>query len=156
VVTSQTGGNTSLVPIGRDQILVLTPATGRISAWALTIRPAPLQAAAAAKISAPTNLHTTPMGPGVRLSWSRARAADEFGYLVTPVLMKAAEAEMELERYAPIEVGANVTSLALDKNLAPGGTYRFEITSVDRAGGISPAATTGEVTLGAATKQEVN
>jgi len=158
VVTSQTGGNTSLVPIGRDQVLVLTPATGRISAWALTIRPAPapFQAAPAAKISAPTDLRTDPMGPGVKLTWSGARAADDIRYLVTPVLVKAAESEMEIERYAPIEVASTVTSLALDKNLAPGGTYRFEVACVDRAGGISPVATTGEVTLGAATKREVN
>lgn len=90
------------------------------------------------------------------MTWSGARAADDIRYLVTPILVKAAEAEMEVERYAPIEVAASVTELALDKNLAPGGTYRFEITSVDRAGGISPAATTGEVTLGVAAKQEVN
>ena len=156
VVTSQTGGNTSLVPVGRDQVLVLTPATGRISAWAVTIRPAARPAGATTKISAPSDLSMSPMGPGVRLTWSGARAADDRRYWVTPVLVKAAEAEMELERYAPIEVESTVTTLALDKNLAPGGTYRFEVASVDRAGGISPAATTGEVTLGAATKREVN
>lgn len=156
VVTSQTGGNTSLVPVGRDRILVLTPATGRISAWTLSIRPASLPAGAVAEWPAPTDLRATPRGAGVSLTWAGPPAPESIRYLVTPVLVKAVDAEMQLERYAPIEVAATVTSLTLDKNLAPGGTYRFEIASIDRAGRLSPAVSTGEVTLGAAAKSEVN
>ena len=156
VVTSHTGGNTSLVPTGRDQLLVLTPATGRISAWALTIRPASGPPGATAGPSPPTDVRATLSGNGVMLRWAGITADAGIRYLVTPVLVKAPEAEMAIERYAPIEVPAAVTSLALEKNLAPGATYRFEIASVDRAGATSPAVTTGEMTLGAQTTRAVN
>ncbi|MBL9209838.1 MAG: exo-alpha-sialidase [Opitutaceae bacterium] len=156
VVTSQTGGNTSLVPVGRDQVLVLTPATGRIAAWTLSIRPASLPAGAPAQLPAPTDVRVTPLGAGAKLTWSGPAGGEGIHYQVTPVLVKAVDADMQVERYAPIEVPAAVTSLALERNLAPGGTYRFELARVDRAGGRSPTVTTPDVTLGAAPKPEVN
>ncbi len=166
VITSQSGGNTSLVPLGRDQVMVLTPATGRISAWAVTIRPgAPSSGVAGAETAAPaapTDVRVTATGTGATLGWNDGRGGNGghesagIRYLVTPVLLKAAEPEMAIERYAPIETKAGATSLALAKNLAPGGTYRFEVVAIDAAGRRSAATSTGEVTLGNRTTPEVN
>lgn len=157
VITSQSGGNTSLVPLGRDQVMVLTPASGRISAWTATIRPgAPAVGAAGMKApAAPTDLRASATGTGATLAW-KAGTGEGIRYLVTPVLLKTSEPEMEAERYAPIETTPGATSLALAKNLAPGATYRFEVAAIDAAGRKSAAATTGEVVLGSRTTPEVN
>lgn len=163
VITSQSGGNTSLVPLGRDQVMVLTPATGRISAWTVTIRPGvPPSGAETAAPVPPTDVRASATGTGATLRWNvgRGRSGDRAHagtrYAVTPVLLKAAEPEMAIERYAPIETEAGATSLALAKNLAPGGTYRFEVAAIDAAGRWSTAATTGDVTLRNRTTPEVN
>jgi hypothetical protein len=39
VVTTVTGGNTSMTALGRDRLLVFTPANRRIHCWRVTLRP---------------------------------------------------------------------------------------------------------------------
>lgn len=43
IITSQSGGNTSMVSVDYDKLLIFTPATGRIACWEVTITPRGLQ-----------------------------------------------------------------------------------------------------------------
>ena len=147
IVTSQSGGNTSMVAIGSDKLLVITPATGRIAAWEVTVakdRPV----AGTAAVPAPTGIKVVSRGASARLSWlAPVDAVQVSHYLVTPVLLKPADnnQDMEVYPYLSIQTRDAVTQLELGKLLAPGATYRFEVAAVDHQGRISLAASSGEV-----------
>lgn len=128
VLTSLSGGNAGLTIAGKDSLVVVSPANGRIDAWRVSIR-AP--SAVAQDLAAPTN---AVMRKGT-LSWQAVTGA--VGYRVTPELVKpsAAFSEAEVLPQATIETQAN--QIDLSRQLFPGSVYRFEIHAVDREGRVS-------------------
>jgi hypothetical protein len=151
IITSQGGGNTSMVGIGDDKLIVFTPANGRINSWQVTIT----KNAPAAKSSLPAPTNITVGGAKVRVSWNPpADAANVSHYLVTPILIKpsADNKDTEIHPYAPIRTRDTATQLELGRVLSIGGTYGFEIAAVDRDGRISPTASSTELVVGAAPK----
>ena len=150
VITSQSGGNTSMVGVGPDKLLVFTPANGRINSWEVTIT-APHAAAAKGAAASPTDVRVASSGAAVRLSWSAPAGAGETDhYLVTPVFIRPSEANPETEvcRYASIKTRDAATQLDLGRVLSLGGTYRFEVAAVDREGRRSAAASCAEMVVG--------
>jgi hypothetical protein len=151
IITSQSGGNTSMTCTGPDKLLIFTPANGRIQCWHVTI--AKDVPAAKAPLPAPANV--TVAGAKVSVSWKApADAASVLHYIVTPVLIKpsADNKDTEIYPYAPICTRDAATRLELGRVLSLGGTYRIEVAAVDRDGHISPAASSAELVAGAATK----
>lgn len=150
VVTSQSGGNTSMVAIDDNRLTVFTPATGRISAWTVTVRPpAASRSPARGAPAAPTRVQATPTPTGVALSWAAPAGGPEVArYRITPVLAKPADADAEIYPYIPIETADAATAVRLEKHLLAGAAYRFEVVAMDRAGRASPAAASGEVVVG--------
>jgi hypothetical protein len=147
IITSQSGGNTSMVCTGPDKLLVFTPANGRIQCWHVTItKNAPT---AKASLAAATNVTVT--GAKVSVSWKApADAASVSHYLVTPILLKpsADNKDTEIYPYAPIQTRDDGTQLELGRVLSIGGTYRIEVAAVDRDGRTSAAASSAEVVAG--------
>ncbi len=147
IITSQGGGNTSMISIGRDQLLVFAPASACIQCWQVTIaRNAP-----SVKNSLPPPTDVTAGGTNMSVSWKpSAGAANVAHYLITPILIKPSEANKETEifPYAPIQTCDADTQLELGRMFSIGGTYRFEVAAVSRDGGISPTATSAEVVVG--------
>ena len=151
IITSQGGGNTSMICTGPDKLLIFTPANGRIQCWHVTITKGP--PAAKGPLPAPTDI--TVAGTKVGVSWKLpANATTVSHYLVTPVLIKlsADNKDTELYPYAPIRTRDAATQLELGRVLSIGGTYRIEVAAVDREGRISPTASSTELVVGAATK----
>ena len=147
VITSQGGGNTSMISIGPDQLLVFTPASACIQCWQVTIT----KNVPAVKGSLPPPTNVTVGGTNVRVSWKpSAGAANVAHYLITPILIKPSEANKETEilPYAPIQTHDASTQVELGRMFSIGGTYRFEVAAVDRDGFISPTATSTEVVVG--------
>ncbi|MCX6910083.1 MAG: exo-alpha-sialidase [Verrucomicrobia bacterium] len=147
IITSQGGGNTSMIATGPDKLLVFTPANGRIQCWHVTItRNAPTAKSA---LPAPSNITVT--GTNVRVSWKApADAGSVSHYLVIPILIKpfADNKDTEIYSYAPIHTRDAATQLELGRVLSIGGTYRIKVAAVDRDGRISPAASSAEVVAG--------
>jgi hypothetical protein len=147
VITSQGGGNTSMISIGPDQLLVFTPASACIQCWQVTIT----KNVPAVKGSLPPPTNVTVGGTNVSVSWKpSASAANVAHYLITPILIKPSETNKETEifPYAPIQTRDASTQLELGRVLSLGGTYCFEVAAVGRDGCISPTATSAEVVLG--------
>ena len=135
VLTSLSGGNAGMTIAGKDSLVVVSPANGRIDAWRVSIR-AP--SAVAQDLAAPTN---AVMRKGT-LSWQAVAGA--VGYRVTPVLVKpsAAFSEAEVLPQATLETQAN--KIDLSRQLLPASIYRFEIHAVDREGRMSPPLRTAD------------
>ena len=151
IITSQGGGNTSMICTGPDKLLIFTPANGRIQCWQVTIA----KNAPAAKSSLPAPTSITVTGAKVNVSWKPpADAANVSHYLVTPVFIRpsADNKDTELYSYAPIRTRDAATQLELGRVLSIGGTYRIEVAAVDRDGRVSPAASSAELVAGAAAK----
>lgn len=149
VITSQSGGNTSLVGVGRDRLLVFTPATGRIACWDVSIDVAAKSGAAPAlpKVAGVTGTES-----GV-VEWAAPPAGVHVSsYLVTPILLRPPEGDkdMQIYAYAPIRTRDAATRLDLGRMLARGATYRMEVAAIDREGRISPATSSAAVTIGSA------
>jgi len=154
VVTSQSGGNTSMAAVGDDRLVVITPANNRLHAWPITIRTGPIQTnakrPAAAAIGPPSHVEVAP-GPAVRVAWRAPQsAADVVRYRVTPHLVAAQNPDTEVETYATIETTTADTHIDLGRVLSIGGRYRFSVAAVDRDGHVSPPAESGEAVVGLA------
>ncbi|MBI5686595.1 MAG: exo-alpha-sialidase [Verrucomicrobia bacterium] len=151
IITSQGGGNTSMICTGPDKLLIFTPANGRIHCWHVTVaKGAP---AVKSPLPAPTNI--TVAGTKVNVFWKPpANAATVSHYLVTPVLIapSADNKDTEIYPYAPIRTRDATTQLELGRVLSIGGTYQFDVAAVDRDGRVSPTASSAELVVGAATK----
>lgn len=159
VVTSQSGGNTSMVAIDDNRLTVFTPATGRISAWTVTVKPsgASRGGSRSRSLAAPTAVRATPTPTGVALSWAApAGGAEVARYRITPVLVKPADADAEIYPYLPIETSDSATAVSLEKHFLAGAAYRFEVVAVDRAGHTSSPAASGEVVVGVKAAVGVN
>ena len=97
------------------------------------------------------------MPTGVALSWAApAGGADVARYLITPVLVKPADADAEIYPYVSIETADAATTVSLEKHFLAGAVYRFEVAAVDRAGRTSPVAASGDVIVGANAAGGVN
>jgi hypothetical protein len=147
VVTSQSGGNTSMAVTGDDRLVVITPANNRLHAWAVTIRDADKEKAAVA-IGPPSQVEVA-AGSAVRVSWRAPESAAEVvRYRVTPQLVAASNPDTEVERYAAIETAGPVTQIDLGRVLSIGGRYRFKVEAVDRQGRVSATAESAETVVG--------
>lgn len=135
VLTSLSGGNAGMTIAGKDSLMVVSPANGRIDAWRVSIR---VPSAVAQNLAAPTN---AVMNKGT-LSWQAVAGA--VGYRVTPVLVKpgAAFSEAEVLPQATLETQAN--QIDLSRQLLPASIYRFEIHALDRDGHVSPPLRTAD------------
>jgi hypothetical protein len=91
-------------------------------------------------LAAPTGITFT---KGV-LSWSGSAA----GYRVTPVLIKPGAGYTDTEIYPHAVIQTTATKLDLSRQLVMGGSYRFEIASVDREGRVSAVASSADVVVG--------
>jgi len=150
VITSQSGGNTSLVGTGADKLLVFTPATGRIACWHVSIARADASVSQGTA-AGPANVRAVGSAASVRLSWDApADAAKVDHYLVTPILVRPAEGNTETEvyPYAPVRTPNGATQLDLAGVVSIGATYRFQVSAVDREGRRSAAASSAEVVVG--------
>lgn len=147
VITSQGGGNTSMICTGPDKLLIFTPANGHIQCWQVTIT----KNASAVKSALPAPTNVSVSGASVRVSWRGC--ADAAHYLIAPVLIKPSESnkDTELYPYAPIRTRDAATQLELGRVLSIGGTYRIEVAAVDRDGRVSPTASSAEVVAGVST-----
>jgi len=146
VVTSQTGGNTCMAAVGVDQLVVVTPANGRLYGWPVTLRAR--SQSPQSTIAAPTNVSVVD-GPKVRLAWTAPTAAENVvRYRITPQLMAASNPETEPCRYATIDTDDGATHFDFGRILSIGGRYRFTVAAVDREGRESVAAQCQETTIG--------
>lgn len=129
VLTSQSGGNAGMSVIGKDSLLVISPANKRIDAWRVTLRASPV---IVDSLAAPKDI-TFIKGT---LTWSSNAAAHE----VTPVLIEKAAGydDTEILPHAPIRVEG--TQLDLGRQLLISATYVFEVRAVDHEGRVSPPA----------------
>jgi hypothetical protein len=137
VLTSLSGGNAGTTVTGKDSLMVISPANGRIDGWRVSIR-AP--SAVAQDLAAPTN---AVMNKGT-LCWTASSGA--VSYRVTPVLVTPGKAFTEAETlpYAPIDTME--ARLDLSRQLLPASSYVFEISAVDREGHVSPPLRTAAMT----------
>jgi dienelactone hydrolase len=149
VVTSQSGGNTSLAAVGGDRLVVVTPANNRLHGWPITVRPAGQRAPASA-LAPPTDVKVA-AGPSVRVSWSAPQDRQTVArYRITPQLIAAANPDTEAYNYATIETSDAATHLELGRVLSIGGSYQFRVEAVDRDGRISLPAESAEAVVGLA------
>lgn len=132
ILTSQCGGNAGMTMSGAGSLLVVTPANGRIDAWAVRIGPMP---ASAPNLGAPRDIA---LSKGT-LTWTSSPEAAS--HQITPVLIKSppSHAEMESHPHATIQTRDPNPNLDLNRQLVPGGTYVFEVATVDKKGRVSPA-----------------
>jgi hypothetical protein len=136
ILTSLCGGNAGITVTGEDSLVVITPANRRIDAWRVKIGAASVMTK---DLAAPTGIA---FAKGV-LSWSGSTVS----YRVTPVLMKipAGYDDTEIHPHAVIQTAA--TQLDLSRQLLIGGSYRFEISAMDREGRASAAAGSEEFVM---------
>lgn len=131
VVTSQSGGNTSMVGIDNDSVLVFTPASGCIHAWRARI-PARAATAHGTRSAAEKIVFD---GKNRILSWQApAAAAAVSHFLVTPILVSLPPGNLDTDiyPYAAILVPGEKTQLDLSRVLLPGAEYRFQVLVVSR------------------------
>ena len=136
VLSSQSGGNAGMTVVGKDSLVVITPANRRIDAWRVKLH-AP--SVLTKDLAAPTGIA---FAKGV-LSWSGSAVS----YRVTPVLMKTPTGydDTEIHPHAVIQTAA--TQLDLSRQLLIGGSYRFEISAMDRDGRASTASGRAEFVM---------
>jgi len=138
IISSLTGGNVGVAITGKSNLLVSTPANGRIDAWHLRINPPPPRTI---DLKAPSNLA---MRKGI-LSWKPVPEAA--AYRITPVLIKPGKLypDTEILPYAIIQTRDATPRLAVRRQLLPGSTYAFELQAVDARGHVSPEYRSQEV-----------
>jgi hypothetical protein len=145
IVTSVSGGNTSLTVLDERRLCVATPANGRIDAWQVTYEPATL--AAPTSIAPP---HEITVDSSKSLVAWKPGATDVAFHLVRPVLVKPnpETPDTELLAYIPIRTADATPRIELNRVLMYGATYRVEIISVMRDGRRSSIATSAEFLAG--------
>jgi len=134
ILTSQSGGNAGMTITGADSLLVVSPANRRIDAWRVSIRP---HAAMAKEGALLTGID---FAKGL-LRWSGAAVS----YRVTPVLTKTAADGDDAEILPHATIVTRASQLDLRRQLLAGGTYVFEISSVDREGRVSAPERSGPI-----------
>jgi hypothetical protein len=137
ILTSLCGGNAGMTVTGKDSLVIITPANRRIDAWRVKLHAPNVMTK---DLAAPTGITFT---KGV-LSWSGSAA----GYRVTPVLIKPGAGYTDTEIYPHAVIQTTATKLDLSRQLVMGGSYRFEIASVDREGRVSAVASSADVVVG--------
>lgn len=138
ILTSQCGGNAGMTVIDDHSLLVITPANRRIDAWRVTIRPKPGMNTA---LPSPANIS---FSKGL-LSWSASTGAAN--YQIRPILLKPAASYTDTEVHPHAIIQTAEPRLNLSRQLLIGGTYQFEITTVDREGRVSPATSSAQVVM---------
>lgn len=121
---------------GEDSLVVITPANRRIDAWRVKIG---VPSVMTKDMAAPTAIT---FAKGV-LSWSGSAVS----YRVTPVLIKTPTGydDTEIHPHAVIQTAA--TQLDISRQLLIGGSYRFEISAMDREGRVSTATGRAEFVM---------
>ena len=138
ILTSQCGGNAGMTVIDDHSLLVITPANRRIDAWRVTILP---RAGMNTALPSPANIS---FSKGV-LSWSASTGAAN--YQIRPILLKPAASYTDTEVHPHAIIQTSEPRLNLSRQLLIGGTYQFEITTVDREGRVSPATSSAQVVM---------
>ncbi|HRH96770.1 MAG TPA: sialidase family protein [Prosthecobacter sp.] len=136
ILTSLCGGNAGMTVTGKDSLIVITPANRRIDAWRVKIGAPSVMTK---DLAAPTGIA---FAKGV-LSWSGSAA----GYRVTPVLMKTPTGYDDTEIHPHAIIQTATTQLDLSRQLLIGGSYRFEISAMDREGRASAATGSAEFVM---------
>jgi hypothetical protein len=137
VLTSLSGGNAGMTVTGKDSLMVISPANGRIDGWRVSIRAA---SKVAQDVAAPTK---AVMSKGT-LSWTASSGAES--YRVTPVLVTPGKAFTEAETLPYATIETMEARLDLTRQLLPASSYVFEISAVDRKGHVSPPLRTAAMT----------
>ncbi|MBL8827891.1 MAG: exo-alpha-sialidase [Planctomycetaceae bacterium] len=145
IVTSVSGGNTSLTMLDEKRISIATPANGRIDAWQVTyepatdIKPGSVEPPREVRVDSEKSLVTWQPG-----------ATDVAFHLVRPVLVQTPPENRETERFAylPIRTSDATPRIELNRVLMYGASYRIEIVSVTRDGRRSSIATSAEFVAG--------
>ena len=155
IITSYSGGNTSMVSVGQDQLLVFAPASDQINSWQVTVTR--VQANPSSGIAlAPANVRVAPHGLSTEVSWDApADAGSVDHYLVTPVLVRPPEnnPDAQIYPYASVTTRHAAPHLILDRVLATGATYRFQAVAVDHRGRRSAVISSSEIVVGSVVRR---
>jgi hypothetical protein len=136
ILTSLCGGNAGMTVTGEDSLVVITPANRRIDAWRVKLHAPSVMTK---DLAAPTGITFAKCV----LSWSGSAVS----YRVTPVLIKPAAGYTDTEIYPHAVIQTTATQLNLSRQLLLGGSYRFEISAMDREGRASAAAGSEEFVM---------
>lgn len=130
VINSMAGSNVGVTPIGGNQLMIATPARGRIDACKITIAS---PAETALSLEPPSEIR---FAKNI-LSWKGSPGA--VAYRVQPILIEpgAVFSETPALPYAMIETPGAIPRINLQRTLLQGGVYAFAIAAVDKDGRVS-------------------